>query len=336
MAERRLKRLRPQRLANHLESNAQCHSPWLSALEQAVLPATMTLRAIKGSCYHKGFRVRQVTVVTTLLDPQLYPAQEILQAYLRRWRLEMCLDDLKTTLQMECLRSRSPEMVQKELCTRLIAHNLIRCIMAQAASEHAVPLERISFKGSLDALRHFTHAMARARSKERRQQLWTQAAPHPGRGSGSRATGPTRTTRRQTQEKQIPTVGYGAPQIPRSSQTQHPPKIRPAPQARSYVSAIPLKGLRHIFRSSQVPYVRLFPLFSPHKTNTNGVEPHFCPGNHTSAQSVPRRDKLRRSFTSVREASILGYFGRAIFSAMLWNTASYGVNTHILIISNKW
>jgi len=47
----------------------------------------------------------------------------------------------------------------------LIAHNLIRCTMAQAAAEHRVPLERISFKGSLDALRHFTQAMARARSK---------------------------------------------------------------------------------------------------------------------------------------------------------------------------
>src|SRR6185436_526355 len=132
----------------------------------------MTLRAVKGRCFQKGFRVRQVTVVTTLLDPQLYPAQEILQAYLRRWRLEMCLDDLKTTLKMDMLRGRSPDMVQKELYTRLIAHNLIRCINAQAAAERGVALERVSFKGSLDALRHFSHAMARARSKKKRRELW--------------------------------------------------------------------------------------------------------------------------------------------------------------------
>jgi hypothetical protein len=132
----------------------------------------MTVRAIKGSCYRKGFRVRQVTVVTTLLDPQLYPAAEILQAYLRRWRLEMCLDDLKTSLHMEFLRSRTPEMVRKELYARLIAHNLIRCTMAQAASQHHLSLERLSFKGSLDALRHFTQAMARARSKAKRRRLW--------------------------------------------------------------------------------------------------------------------------------------------------------------------
>lgn len=149
-------------------------SPWLSALQWAGLPMEMTLRAVKGSCYRKGYRVRQVTVVTTLLDPQLYPAAEILEAYRRRWRLEMCLDDLKTTLEMETLRSRSPEMAQKELYTRLMAHNLIRCTIAQAATEHQVPLERISFKGSLDALGEFAEAMAKARSKKKRQEIWAE------------------------------------------------------------------------------------------------------------------------------------------------------------------
>lgn len=84
----------------------------------------------------------------------------------------MCLDDLKTTLQMETLRGRTPQTLQRELYTRLIAHNLVRCLMAQAASQHAVPLEHLSFKGSLDAVRHFAHAMARARSRARRQRLW--------------------------------------------------------------------------------------------------------------------------------------------------------------------
>lgn len=149
-------------------------SPWLSSERWTGLPAQMTLRVVKGRCYQKGFRVRQVTLVTTLLDPQLYPAQQILQAYLRRWRLEMYLDDLKTTLKMDTLRGHSPAMVQKELYTRLIAHNLIRCLAAQAALEHGVALERISFKGSLDALRHFAQAMARTRTKKKRRQLWAQ------------------------------------------------------------------------------------------------------------------------------------------------------------------
>ena len=169
---RRLRRLGRNDWLLRWTRTPSCASPWLTELERLALPAQMDVRAVKGSCYQKGFRVRQVTVITTLLDPQRYPAQEILQAYLRRWRLEMCLDDLKTTLYLEFLRGRTPQMVQKEMYTRLIAHNLIRCVMAQAASRHEVPLERLSFKGSLDALRHFAQAMARARSKAKRQRLW--------------------------------------------------------------------------------------------------------------------------------------------------------------------
>ncbi len=149
-------------------------SLWLPALIWTALPKEITLRVVRGSCHVKGFRVRRVTVVTTLLDAKLYPAREILQAYLRRWRLEMCLDDLKTTLQMEMLRSRSPEMLQKEIYAHLIVHNLIRCTMAQGAVEHDVPLERISFKGTLDALRQFTQAMSQAGTKKKRSELWAK------------------------------------------------------------------------------------------------------------------------------------------------------------------
>jgi hypothetical protein len=170
---RRLKRLGPGDWLI-LWQRSPKPSPWLSALQWAALPSQMTLRAVKGSCYQKGFRVRKVTVVTTLLDEQLYPAEQILQAYLRRWRLEMCLDDLKTTLKMEMLRSHGPAMAQKELYARLIGHNLIRCVAAQAASELGVVLERISFKGTLDALRQFSQAMSQAGTKKKRRQLWAE------------------------------------------------------------------------------------------------------------------------------------------------------------------
>jgi hypothetical protein len=169
---RRIKRLGRNDWLIEWKKSPSSSSPWLSARQRSALPTEMVVRAVKGSCYQKGFRVRQLTVITTLLDPELYLAQEILQAYLRRWRMEMCLDDLKTTLQMESLRGRTPEMVRREMYARLIAHNLIRCTMAQAAVEHDVPLERLSFKGSLDALRQFSHAMMSARSKAKRRRLW--------------------------------------------------------------------------------------------------------------------------------------------------------------------
>jgi hypothetical protein len=74
---------------------------------------------------------------------------------------------------MEMLRAHTPAMLFKEIFTRLIAHNLVRCTMAQAAaSQPDVPLERLSFKGTLDALRPFTQAMSQARTKKKRVQLW--------------------------------------------------------------------------------------------------------------------------------------------------------------------
>jgi len=89
---------------------------------------------------------------------------EIAVAYLRRWRLEMCLDDLKTTLGLDALRCKSPAMVHRELLALLIAHNLARAVMAEAARAHAVPLERLSFTGTLDTLRSFCGASATALS----------------------------------------------------------------------------------------------------------------------------------------------------------------------------
>lgn len=75
---------------------------------------------------------------------------------------------------MKMLRSRSPDLVQKEHYARLIAHTLVRWTIAQAAGEHGVELERISFEGTLDALRHFTKAMSQARTKKGRQRLWAE------------------------------------------------------------------------------------------------------------------------------------------------------------------
>lgn len=149
-------------------------SRWLALAQWVGLPAELTVRVVRGQVTCKGFRVRQVTVVTTLLDPALYPAKEVLQAYLRRWRLEMCLDDLKTTLKMDMLRNRSPELVRQELYARLIGHNLVRWTMAQAARTHGVELDRISFKGTLDAVRQFGHALSQARSRRKRTELWDE------------------------------------------------------------------------------------------------------------------------------------------------------------------
>jgi hypothetical protein len=144
----------------------------LSASEWALLPAQITVRLLRFTTTIRGFRSRRITLVTTLLDPKLYPAQELVGLYARRWRLELCFRDLKTTMGMEQLRCKSPDMAEKELLAYLIAHNLIRCVIAEAVALHRVDLERVSFKGSVDALRQYSDAIAQARNRKIRRQLW--------------------------------------------------------------------------------------------------------------------------------------------------------------------
>lgn len=136
------------------------------------LPAQITVRIIRFTANIRGFRNRRITLATTLLDPQLYPAEQIISLYARRWSLELCFRDLKTTMGMERLRCKSPAMAQKELLTYLIAHNLVRCVMAEALARYGGQLERLSFKGSLDALRQYSAAIAQAPNQKLRRQLW--------------------------------------------------------------------------------------------------------------------------------------------------------------------
>ena len=144
----------------------------LSPTEWALLPAQITVRIIRFTATIRGFRGRRITLVTTLLDPKLYPAPDLVALYARRWRLELCLRDLKTTMGMEQLRCKTPDMADKELLAYLVAHNLIRCVIAEAVARFQVDLERVSFKGSIDALRQYSDAIAKARNQKMRRQLW--------------------------------------------------------------------------------------------------------------------------------------------------------------------
>jgi len=147
-------------------------SKLMSRRQWRKMPEQITVRIIRFSATIRGFRHRRITLVTTLLDAKLYPAEQLMGLYARRWRLELCLRDLKTTLGMEQLRCKSPDMVEKELLIYLLAHNLVRCLMADAISQYGGELQRVSFKGSLDSLRQYSAAIATARSRKLREELW--------------------------------------------------------------------------------------------------------------------------------------------------------------------
>jgi hypothetical protein len=135
------------------------------------LAPELSVRIVRCTLRRPGFRTRSVTLVTTLLDPQRYPAQELALLYARRWQIELWFRDLKTSMGMEVLRCESPKMVHKELELFFIAYNLIRCLMLQASRDHAVEYTRLSFKGTVDTVRQFSAAMAQARSRKQQKAL---------------------------------------------------------------------------------------------------------------------------------------------------------------------
>jgi len=152
--------------------------PWLwqrpRYLSQAIwkrIPAELSVRVVRFSLAVPGFRAHSVTLVTTLLDPVAYPAEELARLYARRWHIELWFRDLKTSMGLEALRCKSPQMAHKELEMFFIAYNLIRVLMAQASALYEVPIARLSFKGTVDALRQFSLAIARARSHKQQKQM---------------------------------------------------------------------------------------------------------------------------------------------------------------------
>jgi hypothetical protein len=133
------------------------------------VPDTLTLRLVYVSISAPGFRTQSLVVVTTLTDPIRYPAAELARLYLRRWAVELFFRDIKITLGMDVLRCQTPAMVRKEIVMHAIAYNLIRALMQQAAALYHVPIERLSFKGSVDTLRQWAETLNAASGKPREQ-----------------------------------------------------------------------------------------------------------------------------------------------------------------------
>jgi hypothetical protein len=135
------------------------------------LPDTLMLRQIKVTVHAKGFRVKSFYIITTLLDPIEYPADELAELYLRRWEVELNFDDLKTTMGMDELRCKTPDMVEKELLMYFIAYNAARWMICKAANESGADLMRISFKGALQDLRNWEGQLNHPKLTQREKRI---------------------------------------------------------------------------------------------------------------------------------------------------------------------
>jgi Transposase DDE domain len=124
------------------------------------LPDSLTVREVRVTVEQPGFRTRALVVVTTLLDAEAVTAGDLARLYRARWNAELDLRSLKQTLQMDALRCKTPELARKELWAHVLAYNLIRTVMAQAAALHGIDPRSISFKGAVQTLEAFQPVLA--------------------------------------------------------------------------------------------------------------------------------------------------------------------------------
>jgi hypothetical protein len=123
------------------------------------LPDSLTVRECRVQVGQPGFRIKTLILATTLLDADEFAKADLAQLYRARWHAELDLRSLKQTLQMDMLRCKTPELVRKELWAHILAYNLIRTIIAQAASKHGIEPRSISFKGAVQTLEAFQPAI---------------------------------------------------------------------------------------------------------------------------------------------------------------------------------
>jgi Transposase DDE domain len=119
------------------------------------LPDVITVREARVRVAQPGFRTWSVVVVTTLLDAEQTTKEELAELYRARWNNALDLRPLKSTMQMAELRGKTPEAVRKEVWAHVLAYNLIRTVMAQAAARHEIPPRSISFKEAMQTLEAF-------------------------------------------------------------------------------------------------------------------------------------------------------------------------------------
>ncbi len=133
-----------------------------SRQQWARIPSALTVRHIAFTVDIPGFRTQRIVIATTLTDPRQFPPAAFIDLYRRRWNVELYFKHIKIALGMDVLRCQTPDMVEKELLMHVIAYNLIRATMLNAAHAAQCNIERISFKGTCQTIRQWAPILALA------------------------------------------------------------------------------------------------------------------------------------------------------------------------------
>jgi len=135
---------------------------WMDEATHQRLPNTLKIRQVRLRVAPEGFRTQTLVVATTLLDRREASSKDLTDLYRMRWQAERDLRSLKETMRLGVLRGKTPAMVGKEICSHLLAYNLIRTVLAQAAQEHQLLPRELSFKGAVQTLLAFAPHVALA------------------------------------------------------------------------------------------------------------------------------------------------------------------------------
>jgi hypothetical protein len=145
---------------------------WMSEQDYDNLPQWLRLRVVRVDVRRPGFRSRRLLLVTTFTDDQAASGSELADLYRRRWQAELNLRSLKQSLQMDILRGKTPDMVRKEVWAHLLVYNLVRTVMAQAASQAQLRPDEVSFTGALQTINAFLPEMRAVETPDDARVLW--------------------------------------------------------------------------------------------------------------------------------------------------------------------
>ncbi len=144
---------------------------WITPEQWKDMPEEMTVRHVNVNVDVPGFRTKNFVLATTLLDEKKYPRQALADLYRQRWMVELFFRDIKTTMRMDVLRCKTPNMVHKELTLFVIAYNLIRILIWEAVLKKGGDPFRISVAGTIAIIRQWAPILANIEEQDERARL---------------------------------------------------------------------------------------------------------------------------------------------------------------------
>ena len=139
----------------------------ITEAEWSELPDTMELRLVRTKRKGRDGKMRTLYIVTTLIDAEEYPSEEIAWLYAERWKIEVKFRDIKTTMNLEMLRVKSPKMARKSMRMACACYNLVKSLQMEALVGEPVVMDEIGFKGTLDLINEFRNQFRGLQTKPR-------------------------------------------------------------------------------------------------------------------------------------------------------------------------